>query len=330
MEDDRTRLFLPRRYLLIVLLPLAVYLCSEWLLWLLGRTKLVVPPLLRWDAHAEAAARFRVIATFLLVISAAVACIAYFAFAYVRLDKISRRATRQAYAAVLACISALLIGLWIANSGLLLTEEMVGQEFVCQALSQDYRAAAPAELGSECLSPAGWSDYERMRLLINIESAFLYFAIPALAFGSIVCLGWPAGRIGPNQHRQVREELIGRLSTFLYISAFLLVSGLLFLSAFLHWPLFAVEPGHRNAYREHVHAVVLFHGVAYTVMLGSYYLPVAGLLARRWRGLELVDEKKPGGEMLDWQGFLKATLAVFAPLIVGLLGDVMKVPMAGG
>ena len=366
MMEDRKPLSLPQRYLAIVLLPLLVYFFSEWLLWYLGRTELKGIPSLLFDAHREGAARFRVLGTFFLLICAASAAIGYFLFSVLRLNGSSRRVMGGAFAATIAT-SAIIVwyGTVVApHGGMVTTQEMMGDALVVQALSQrrennSSSAADPASVRSAAgtgpsprarranaglamahigrIDASSWppqpppsSDYPLLRNLINAESGVLLLAIPSLAFGAILCLAWPppAEPLNAEEEKALRDEQIGRLNTFLYLSALMLVAGLLFLSAFLHWPLFALPSEMKPQYQEHIHAVVLFNGVVYTVLLASYYLPVAGLLARRWRHVK--PSEGESGEMLDWRGFLKAALAVFAPLVIGLLGEVMKIPLAGG
>lgn len=362
--QPRTPLSLPRRYLAIVALPVTVYFFSEWLLWYLGRTEAKIPAALVFDPHEEAAARYRVLGTYLLVISAASAAIGYFLYSLARLTKWSRKDALFAFAVTIGITFALLSAVQklseakYIDGGVVRTQEMMGAPLVVAALSQrdEQRhpidapkpttdgAASPIQGGAPldpkrladdgsaappvCNGLSPDTDYRLLRCLIDSESYLLLLAIPSLAFGTILSLAWPARRLYGEEEKALRDEQIGRLNTFLYLSALMLVAGLLFLSAFLHWPLFALPDEMRAAYREHVHAVVLFNGVTYTVLLASYYLPAAGLLARRWRYVK--PSEGESGEMLDWRGFLKAALAVFAPLVVGLLGEVMKIPLASG
>jgi hypothetical protein len=176
---------------------------------------------------------------------------------------------------------------------------------------------------------AATATHGRMTLMLQlnfIQRLLLALVSPALVLGTIACLATPVtpGEAGERRKSADRKSFAGksaaRLRAHLYLTAGLFVSGLLFLSALLRWPAFAFQGSGHASYLAHVDAFVLYWGVTYSLYIASYYVPVALLLTRQGKQDGVAEDKLPAGELLDWT---KTLAALFAPAIVGLLGNVL-------
>ena len=328
----------------IALLPTAVLVGSDFLLTQHGRPELVgMDPGFKLDssvaAHAEAAARIRIIAGFLLFVAAAAAVTGYFAVLAARMDRFSLvRVFAVAAALVVVC------GTFIATQPEVQTQELVGQRFMCAAASHPHDIALVQEkdrvqpdsgrLVEDVPKNCGAARFIGIRNLIKTEFGILLVAIPAAIFGAILSLAAPrrSSSIRSAASKQARSRLlqlqIDRLNTVLYLSAFLMVGGLLFLSAFLHYPAFLFAGPRLAAFQQHVGSIVLFYAVSYSLLIAAFYVPLAAILVRECAVL-----KNAGGAELEGSGMLstaqmlKVGGAIFSPLIAGALGEVLVFPL---
>jgi hypothetical protein len=107
------------------------------------------------------------------------------------------------------------------------------------------------------------------------------------------------------------------------------VSGLLFLAAFLHYPGYGLADEPAKQLGNAVQAIVLYYAVSYSLLIGSFYLPVAAILAHRCESVrhsEIAKESK-SGIMAPIQ-LVKVGLAILSPLLAGLASEVVKLPGA--
>lgn len=367
-----TKLRLDVRDLALAVAPAAVLVLSDIVLnrygWPLeSETRFVG----EFNAHAEAAARFRLVAAFLVFVGAAVAAFVFFVRLLRLLDVPSIVRVGLASIALVACVGAYFY--WLSPQE---TQEFTDQRIYCAA------ASAPAKIQLGDPAAADPNDLERgpsylpdncaaerfalLRELISGERLLLVFAIPAVVFGAITALGrrpapaavaaagaadrdasFAAGEATPAEAASARSPDAGssspqgpakrggtaahRLNLVLYLSAFLLVGGLLFLSAFLHMPLHFVEPEAATDYRARVHAIVLFYGVSYSLLIAAFYIPVAVRLEESVAAPAAAAVEEDGGSAADkplaLHQLLRIAAAIFSPLIVALLGDVINLPI---
>ena len=348
MPDRKGALVLDPRMLVILALPFAVISISFLLMPYAGAPLDPLAKAVVDNGHAEAAGRLKMLATWLLLFTIGCACIGYF---IVNLGLFASR-TWWWLVAMFIVMAALGGGpiLYGAAEG----PRLMGEKAICDALaarapaqptppvSRGQAASAPAagsatdnSLQSYDLSPpasvfeglsflrqpdcpadtAHWRMH-RMWQLNFIQRLLLTLVSPALVLGTIACLAIPPRRTA----RPAGRSPADRLKIHLYLTAALFVSGLLFLSALLRWPAFAFQGAGREAYVAHVDAFVLYWGVTYTLYIASYYVPVALLLTAQGVRDGVDEDKLPAGQLLDWT---KTLAALFAPAIVGLLGNVI-------
>lgn len=337
---------LPRRYFAFVLLPVLIVVGGDYLMYKFGwpfpSSLKIVPG--RNFAHEEGAARLLFLTSFLLVASASAAVTVY---CFSLLARYERRSVIAVIAA--AAVAMTIVGLYYWFDSKYQMQELVSQAVHCAASAAPNRSAdlGIAETVAERL--AAWDNstplceadsFVRMRTVVALERGFLLVAVPSAVFAAILCLGVLPGQ-KPDEavdgaastdaevaaDKQLLKLQIKRLNTVLYLSAFFLVAGVLLASTFLHYPSFALgEPG-KEQFERHAQANVLYYAVNYSLLIASFYLPAAAILAGRCtdRMTEEEAEKVESRFMAPLQ-MVRTGLAIFSPLVAGLLTEVIKLP----
>jgi hypothetical protein len=162
--------------------------------------------------------------------------------------------------------------------------------------------------------------------MIRILGVLLLFGMPAVIFGAITCLAAPTA--GSTKARLDAWALqTRRLNGFLYLAAAYMISGLLFTNAQLSWLGYSLHPDDLGPYRAYVGAIVLHGGISNSLIIASYYLPVATWLAatRPPRPQPAAtDSRSAEAETPDPFGPLKIAGTILAPALVGFLGELLK------
>lgn len=318
-------LHLPARTLWIAVLPFAVIAVSGALVHFLGISLGDVtqpaPKAGSGYSHLEAAGRLRSIAAWLALSAATLLGLVYAIRALPRFDAASRRLLTRVY---LACAVGGLILVAFGFAGE--ANKAVANDFIREALG-----------GPTPRFPGGTLDWIRFDLslfrlfeLLNSTQRYaLALLTPALVFGAISCLAMPANPTKEDCRRQS-----DRLNTYLYLSAGTLVVGLVFLAAMLRWPGYGLTGPAAEAWRAHVDAYLLYWGITYSILIASYYVPIAVRLAGLGgaaapaapKGRKAGDGDGPPTESASAHllAQVKALAALFAPAIAGLLGGVLS------
>lgn len=304
-----------------------------------------------WAANgaAEAAGRMRTIAAFLLFAGLAVAVLVYSIGAFAVLDRRSARRILVSY--LLTTAAGLSIVLW---AGAFQGTPYLDQGFACASFSRlEAPQRAPERLRSALHAPADdaslperpaprlLNDEDRdpvrhcsvaqfriLHTLIVILGVLLVFALPAAIFGAITCLALPTG--GSKEERLAAWSLqTKRLANFLYLAAGYMVSALLFISAQLHWVTYSLHPDDAGAFRDYANSIVLHSGISNSLMIAAYYIPTAAWSARLKPAT--AESGAAGGATAreaptsaDPFAPLGATMAILAPALIGLFGEVLK------
>ena len=266
--------------------------------------------------HLEAAGRLRSLAAWLALTAVIILCIRYASRTLHLFDRESRRYLLLAYLAF-AVIGIVAVSLGFAGEA----NRAVADAFIRTALAPQ----APHVEGGGALD-AIRLDVTLFQLFQGLNSAQRYLlalVTPALVLGAISCLAMPLRPTRTDCRRQA-----DRLNTYLYLSAATLVIGLIFLAAMLRWPAYGLNEVQAKAYGAHVDAYVLYWGITYSILIASYYVPVAVRLAGIGGAAAPPDPKETGegeeGATTQLIAQAKALAALFAPAIAGLLGGILK------
>ena len=174
--------------------------------------------------------------------------------------------------------------------------------------------------------------------LFDIVTVLAGLSVGALIVGMILCLETrhsddfeeAAAQLAQNL-RQMRQQL--------YLSSLILTFGMLFATSWMHWPLPMVSEAERGPYGSIVLASALFTGTYFSLLLLSFYLPVALILDERVRRLaEKAGQSAPAGEPLDiigWRAshglkdgaseYIRAGFALTAPILAAFAGGISPI-----
>jgi hypothetical protein len=340
----------PPSALLIAVAPLAVYLVSEQLLRSFGLNFGTVREFsfVKFEHHLAEAARLSSLGAFFLIAAAAAAAFAYFVYTLRLLRTPSLYLVGGAFVA-----SVVVMSLTVLPKEGPQETAFSSSALICTALSYGAQTKQPEEAGppprfripdarrnGRC-EAAG---YTQLRSLLKWNQIAVLLGLASLIFGSICCLAGPdgdepdparadAGTAGPGKTASDEkaakdrlthwEEQSDRLNAYLYVSAILLVAGLMFVSAILKWPSFAVASA---AYETHVNALTAYYGFTYTVLLGSFYVPVAVSLSARVRKLkpEAASTDKVPEAFKGPLQLLKIAAALFSTTMVPIVASLLS------
>ncbi len=175
--------------------------------------------------------------------------------------------------------------------------------------------------------------------ILDIVNVLAGLAVGALIVGMILCLETresddveeEAALLAQNL-RQMRQQL--------YLSSLVLTFGIFFATSWMYWPISLVLDAERSAYSSVILATALFTGTYFSLLILSFYLPVALILDDRVRKLaETAGQDAEAGEQLDlndWRSshglkdgvsdYLRAGFALTAPILAAFAGGIS--PMA--
>jgi hypothetical protein len=286
------KLVLKWPYLLIALLPISVFVATDGLLHLFGDAVDQMPPYFApFDAHREAGARLTALGMLILFIGVAIGAIAYFAGTVWLLDKASKLRVVGVFAAVM--ILGFLI---LATMKTREMQEYLGPTLVCTALGyspwMSDQGTDPATSNSaqpKVIVPdqrpgdgCGNKRFKQLRFMLNTHKYALMLCIAAVGLGSICCLAALPGNAHTDEEELAHYEAqSGRLNIYLYLSALFLMTALFFVAAYARWPSYALLSN--AAYEGHVNAFVAYLGFSYSLLIASYYVPVAAILAANYK-----------------------------------------------
>lgn len=353
---DKTSL--DRRYLLIALLPTLIFLVSQLLLKYYGEPWDVLPErVAEFDAYKEGAARMALVGASILFFGSVLAGLLFFAVslwefhrdeaglmvvgflilasAAVLTQQVVIGRPAEEYAGLsLFCLAA---GYGESQSATARAEEQAAAERAgeTRAGEMSRRPAIPPGVAVRHLpqhATCPYSRFTRMKALLAWQFRGTALAFAGLVFAGIFCLTGPGKRVaqvssGPpsgsdssSRHWELQSEW---LNASLYLSALLLATNLLFIHAFLHWPSFMLANAQgRDAYMD---TMVSFYGFAFSLMLVSYYVPAAVILASR-------AQKGKGGLPEAFKGpmqIVKIVLGLSSTALAGALPGILDM-IAGG
>lgn len=309
---------LKRHYLLIALLPAVVFLVNQLMLKYYAEPWDILPErIAEFHAYREGAARIGMLAAFMLFFGVAMAGLLFFAISL----RVFRWKERGAMIVGFLLLAGAAVGLAMVVKDRT-AEDYAGVSLFCIAAGYDETQVLDARTREEKARPGSgkaaaagvaveylpaheicpYPRFNRMRNLANWQFAFVCLTFAALVFAGIFCLaGPPASTNGtaptkaggatpeavtaqlppPQGNLPFWERQSEWLNACLYLSALLLASALVFINAFLQWPDYVLtDAKDRDSY---VASMVSYYGVTFSVMLASFYIPVAAILASKVR-----------------------------------------------
>ena len=357
--DTRPSWPLAPRALLYVVLPFIVFVATNLLLFGWDQVWFHVAQPFGTDGLAEGAGRLGTLATFLLFCTLALACLFYSARAWLYLDGRARWTIGIAYALTVLVGTSTIFALDVHEGDPYLERALPCVSFgkLGAVPSAAPPSGAPADapaakapppprlevktLETRCVVGEGRSwvarvfaiplprfegdPYPRLRIMFAIAGFLLFFTLPAIVWAAIACLALPDAPAAERIRAWTLQTL--RLNRLLYMTAAFLVAGLLFSRARLLWPGFSLHPADLQPFADHVGGMILYLGVANSVVIASFYLPVAAALA----AAQPDAPSRPGGKAAkegekgaDPFGAFRTTLTILTPALVGLIGELIR------
>lgn len=176
----------------------------------------------------------------------------------------------------------------------------------------------------------GQDSYRMLRIMYGLAALILFLGVPPVIWGAVACLALPTTNSVREQYAAWAEQT-GRLNRLLYITAGFMIAGLLFTNARMMWPAYSLHPDDLKAFSVHVSSLVLYLGVSNSLLIASYYLPVAAFLARarpRQPALFPATRQSDGGradaKAPDPWGAFRAAATILSPTLVALIGQLAK------
>jgi hypothetical protein len=342
------------RRLLLIVLPLLVFLAIYWLQFTWGLATHHLAQAVVADGNAEAAGRLRTLATFALFVAAAVAAIAYSVSLLVRLDSHSRLTIGTGY------VLSMVVGITaVISVGAQKGDPYLERELPCTAFlllsktpevpPDEYPLKPPPDPGRVSGTETCWATvftaetplaqrltlipcprfpgdpFPILRALTAVSAVLLFFGIPAIVWGAIACLALPESGSARDRYEAWAGQT-ARLNRLLMITAGVMVASILFNDARYSWAGFSIHPNDLNTFKRQVSSLVFFAGVSSSILIASFYVPVASLLAAERPAASGSTGAKGGGEnrVPDPFAAAKTAAAILAPALVGILGEMLK------
>ncbi|MEO1640923.1 MAG: hypothetical protein AAFU41_16935 [Pseudomonadota bacterium] len=324
------------KYFLITFPPILIFVIEGVITDTFVDASLQVPLAVLGDVPPwlETAGRFKFLAASWLFVA-----IAVLAFAMVVRDLLvlTDRATQYAGAAALALIFAIAMIPTVQYAGdpdALRNYHRLGGDVFEAVLGLGRLPGCKAPTDQWLLGVCGdmpvRSMFNRMFDIINIAAGL---GVGALVVGMILCLAAQpddgvsarATQLRRNTHRMQRQ---------LYISGVVLTFGILFAISWMRWPLSLASGEGAEQYGTVVSAALLYTGVYFSLLILSFYMPVALILDGRKRVLAdqaFAAAEKPAeatrAEWLKKQGLqrdptelFKSGFALAAPFLTAFAG----------
>jgi hypothetical protein len=329
---------MPALSLLLVLPPLVVFILNNAFNVAFGDPAGYFPQPWLQNGAAEAAGRIKTIAAFLLFGGMSIGLLVVWLGSFRILDRRSAILVLAVYLLTVGFGSVV-----VDRAGVLRGTPYLDQAFACASFNHlDSVAQGQSSIGAAHPRPSARaqplppdlapvedcpaSQFRLLHMMIRILGGLLLFGMPAVIFGAVTCLAAPAA--GSTVERMEAWTLqTRRLNGFLYLAATYMISGILFTNAQLSWIGYSLHPEDLGPYRDYVGAIMLHAGIANSLLIASYYLPVALWLAATRPSQPhpaAVKGQAPRADAPDPFGPLRIGGAILAPALVGFLGELLK------
>ena len=176
--------------------------------------------------------------------------------------------------------------------------------------------------------------------ILDIVNVLAALGVGALIIGMILCLETGDGDDVEEEAALLAENL-RQMRQQLYLSGLILTFGMFFVTSWMYWPLPMVLDAERAAYSSVVLASALYTGTYFSLLILSFYIPVALILDGRVRKLaDMAGRSAQTGDQLDiddWRAshglkegagdYLRAGLALTAPILAAFAGGISPIAL---
>lgn len=331
------------RYFAIALVPISIFWINTVITDHLMAADLNVPADIMQDGRhwLEAAGRYRFIAATWFFSAFTVLAVALL------IRNLARPTVLETRLAAIATITVILLLVIIPtiqhNAG---PEEMrvyhrLGAEVFESALS---RGTLPGCIGPDdhwLLGRCGENPIiSLLSRILDIVNVLAALGVGALVIGMILCLE-TRDSDDVEEEAALLAENLRQMRQQLYLSGLILTFGMFFVTSWMYWPLPMVLDAERSAYGSVVLASALYTGTYFSLLILSFYLPVALILDGRVKRLaDVAGQGSRTGEPVnidDWRAshglkegvgdYLRAGLALTAPILAAFAGGISPIAL---
>lgn len=335
-----TARFVPLRYFAIILVPIIIFLVNATLTDHFFPADAAVPvSILDTDnGWKEAAGRYKLLGTtwvfaafVLLVLAMLVRDLA---------EPTVRQTKGAAIAGVILIVAMTIpdVVKYIINPDAGRVYDRLGADLFETALAQGTLPGcfAPDDrwLLGRCGDNPVLTMFHRIMDLVNILAGL---GVGALIVGMILCLA-VTDADDPDTKAAFLARSLRRMRRQLYLSGLTLSIGIFFASSWMYWPSGLIIAAETEAYDTLVTASALFTGLYFSLLILSFFLPVALILDGRVKALsaahatqgDAVEEMKwreTRGLKGDLSDHLRAGFALVAPVLAAFAGGIPHIAL---
>lgn len=170
--------------------------------------------------------------------------------------------------------------------------------------------------------------------MMDVTNFFAGLGVGGLIVGMILCLSERPDDSLEAQAAQLELNML-RMRRQLYMAGLVLTIGIFFATSWMRWPLPMIDGDHLEAYSALIGSALLFVGIYFSLLILSFYLPVALILDGRKKRLALLAANH--GDFSDYQEregwlemrglksdpteFLRSGFALAAPILAAYAGS---------
>ncbi|WP_298844841.1 hypothetical protein [uncultured Roseobacter sp.] len=171
--------------------------------------------------------------------------------------------------------------------------------------------------------------------VVDLVNIFAGLALGAIIVGMILCLNSRDCKDIEEEAALLAENL-RHMRQQLYLSGLVLSFGMLYAASWIYWPLPLVTDAERSAYSAVLLSAALYTGTYFSLLMLSFYLPVAFILDNRVKNLaNRAGNADMAGEPPDTQSwrserglkegvadYLRAGFALTSPILAAFAGGI--------
>ncbi|WP_375229989.1 hypothetical protein [Roseobacter sp. S98] len=172
-------------------------------------------------------------------------------------------------------------------------------------------------------------------VVVDMMNIFAGLALGSIIVGMILCLNDRDTRDIEEEAALLAENL-RHMRQQLYLSGLVLSFGMLYAASWIYWPLPLIADAERSAYSAVLLSASLYTGTYFSLLMLSFYLPVAFILDTRIKRLaSRADHAELTGEPPDSQSwrserglkegvaeYLRAGFALTSPILAAFAGGI--------